>query len=146
MRRGRGLSARIDCVRRHARSCDVPLTYEESREAALYFNDRYRACETDCIAAEPVDIPLDPESVSTPTPTENTIMTSKALDITTKTLANGVDIATMSDGDIYNLIASQEAEIETLSKIVNMPKRLIAEIEKRKAGIDALVKHLDSKP
>lgn len=65
--------------------------------------------------------------------------------IETKTYVNGVDISTLDDGTVYNLIAAQESEIEALEKIKTKPKKLIAEIEKRKAGIAALVAYLDSK-
>ncbi len=71
--------------------------------------------------------------------------TTEIIKIETKTLVNGVDIATMENSQIYSLIASQEAEIAELEKIKNKPKKLKAEIEKRQEGIDALVAHLDSK-
>lgn len=65
--------------------------------------------------------------------------------IETKTLVNGVDVATMDDSEVYSLIRAQEALIEDLDKIKTKPKKLVAEIEKRKAGIQALVDYLDSK-
>ena len=65
--------------------------------------------------------------------------------IETKTYVNGVDVATMDDSEIYSLIAAQEAQVEELEKIKTKPKKLVAEIEKRKAGIQALVDYLDSK-
>lgn len=82
-----------------------------------------------------------------PQPTKETIMTAvtSIIDITTKTFANGLDISTMKDSDIYSMIASQEGEIEKLEAIKNKPKRLVAEIEKRKAGIKSLVDYLDSR-
>lgn len=70
---------------------------------------------------------------------------TEIITIETKTLINGVDITTFKDSEIYSLIAAQEAEIETLDKIKTKPKKLVAEIEKRKAGIEALVAYLDSK-
>jgi hypothetical protein len=51
----------------------------------------------------------------------------------------------MSNSEIFSLIAVQEAEIEALKKIKTQPKKLVAEIAKRQAGIEALVAHLDSK-
>lgn len=39
----------------------------------------------------------------------------------------------------------QEAQVEELEKIKTKPKKLVNEIEKRKAGIQALVDYLDSK-
>lgn len=68
-----------------------------------------------------------------------------AIKITTKTFAGNTDIAEMTDSQIYGLISMQEAEIKGLEAIENKPKRLVAEIEARKAGIAALVAHLDSK-
>lgn len=79
------------------------------------------------------------------THTKETTMTAPIIEVTTKTLINGIDIATMADSVIYSTIANQEAEIEKLEKIKNKPKRLVAEIEKRQAGIKALVDHLDGK-
>lgn len=70
---------------------------------------------------------------------------TEIIKIETKTFVNGVDISTLEDSAIYNLIANQESEIEQLDKIKTKPKKLVAEIEKRKAGIDALVAYLDSK-
>lgn len=82
--------------------------------------------------------------------TTRTIETTKdntmnSIAITTKTLVNGQDIAGLSDSQVYDMIAQQEAEIAKLSAIVNKPQRLVAEIDKRQAGISALVAHLDSK-
>lgn len=68
-----------------------------------------------------------------------------AIKITTKTFANGEDIATMADSDIYDLIARQEAAIKELEKIETKPKKLVAEITERREGITALVAYLDSK-
>ena len=83
----------------------------------------------------------------TSTPKEDPIMakTTTPIEVTTKTLVNGTDVSTMTDSEIYALIASEEALIEDLKKIKAQPKRLVAEIEKRQAGINALVAYLDSK-
>lgn len=83
---------------------------------------------------------------SQPAPQENTMTKSNIIEITTKTFLNGVDLATRPDAEIYDAIAQQEADIKTLEAINAKPKRLVAEIEKRKAGIAALVAFLDSKP
>lgn len=64
--------------------------------------------------------------------------------IETKTFVNGVDISSMEDAAIYQLIATQEAEIAELEKIQTKPKKLQAEIDKRRDGIKALVDYLDS--
>lgn len=81
------------------------------------------------------------------TPTYQEILMNKTdiIKIETKTYVNGTDVATLSDSEIYSLIAAQEAQVEELEKINTKPKKLVAEIEKRKAGIQALVDYLDSK-
>lgn len=87
-------------------------------------------------------------AVSQPTtPTYQEILMNKTdiIKIETKTYVNGTDVATLSDSEIYSLIAAQEAQVEELEKIKTKPKKLVAEIEKRKAGIQALVDYLDSK-
>ena len=106
---------------------------------------------------QPSDITADPCLYEFPKPThlseqslaainpKETTMTTPTIEITTKTLINGQDISAMSDSVIYSTIAAQEAEIEKLEKIKNKPKRLVAEIEKRQAGIKALVDFLDGK-
>jgi hypothetical protein len=81
--------------------------------------------------------------LTTPQPQPESIM-SKPITITTKTFANGTDISTMADAEVFNLIAEQEAEIEGLKKIKAQPKKLIDEIAKREAGIAALVTYLDN--
>jgi len=75
----------------------------------------------------------------------STLNTAAAIEITTKTLVNGTNVADLSDAAIYDLIAKQEAEIERLEAIKAKPKKLVAEIAKRREGIQALVNHLDSK-
>lgn len=80
--------------------------------------------------------------VPAPTPQEPTM--AKPIDITTKTLINGRDIKELSDSEVFQLIADEEARIAELEKIKAQPKKLVAEIEKRKAGIAALVAHLDA--
>ena len=120
----------------------------------------------DKIEVEPDPDPVNRDAEPTTSPTESAEHTDSAIShltavsnslkeilmnkteiitIETKTLINGVDITTFKDSEIYSLIAAQEAEIETLDKIKTKPKKLVAEIEKRKAGIEALVAYLDSK-
>jgi hypothetical protein len=72
---------------------------------------------------------------------ETTVNTIK---IETRTFVNNQDVATMSPAQIYDLIAKQEEAIEKLRAIKNKPLLLKQEIEDRQAGIDALVKHLDT--
>lgn len=80
----------------------------------------------------------------TPTPTPKETPVSKPIIITTTTFANSNDISKMADGEIFNMIAEQEAEIEALKKIKAQPKKLVEEIAKREAGIAALVAYLDN--
>lgn len=82
------------------------------------------------------------QAAKTSTPQEPTM--AKPIDITTKTLINGRDIKELSDSEVFQLIADEEARIAELEKIKAQPKKLVAEIEKRKAGIAALVAHLDA--
>lgn len=93
-------------------------------------------------ADDPKSAAAKPQPVSEPQPKEPTM---KHIEITTKTLVNGQDIANMEDAAIYDLIAQQEAHVESLNAIKNKPVRLQREIEKCEAGIQALVKFLDDK-
>lgn len=93
------------------------------------------------------EVVIDRAIPQSTTPTYQEILMNKTdiIKIETKTLVNGVDVATMDDSEVYSLIHAQEALIEDLDKIKAKPKKLVAEIEKRKAGIQALVDYLDSK-
>ena len=73
-------------------------------------------------------------------------MNTKPLTITTKTFTyvNGVDINNFTSAELYDLIAREEAQIRKLSDIHHKPVMLQQEIERRQAGIAALVAHLDS--
>jgi hypothetical protein len=86
----------------------------------------------------PKSTPVQPEP-------KETIMSAAPIAITTKTFVNGQDISSLSDAQVYELIAAEEAKIKDLAKIENKPKKLVTEIEKRMAGIQALVTYLDSK-
>jgi hypothetical protein len=61
---------------------------------------------------------------------------NKPITVTTITLVNGVDASKMTNAEIFDLI-------EALKKIKAQPKKLVAEIAEREAGIAALVAHLD---
>lgn len=99
---------------------------------------RYRVKPPNKMTVDELAVELTP----TPTPKETSV--SKPITITTTTFANGNDISKMADGEIFNMIAEQEAEIEALKKIKAQPKKLVEEIAKREAGIVALVAYLDS--
>lgn len=62
-----------------------------------------------------------------------------------QTLLNGHKIETYKDDAIYTMIAEAEAKITDLEKIQNKPKRLVKEIESRRADVQTLVDYLDSK-
>lgn len=115
---------------------------------------RYRWRPNDSGTSQPLSPTPDTSDLddilsTTPITETETIMTTitntAAIEITTKTLVNGLDISNFKDSEIYDLIAAQEAEIDKLDAIKTKPKKLVAEIEKRKAGIQALVDYLDSK-
>lgn len=83
--------------------------------------------------------------LSSTTTTTESITMIKPITITTKTFVGETDISTLADSTIYEMIAKEETNIRELEKLEAKPKRLLAEIDKRKAGITALVAHLDSK-
>ena len=62
-----------------------------------------------------------------------------------QTLLNGHKIETFSDDAIYNMILAAEGKVKELELIQNKPKRLVKEIESRKADIQTLVDYLDAK-
>lgn len=66
------------------------------------------------------------------------------LELTTRHFLNGRDVAELSIAQIYDVIAKAEIDIRDLEKIENKPKRLVKEIEKRKADLKALVDFLDA--
>ncbi len=123
------------------------LVNQSSTRPFTYPPERYRVKPIIHVPDCPIPIP-SPEylaewQASQSQPQPESIM-SKPITITTKTFANGTDISTMADAEVFNLIAEQEAEIEGLKKIKAQPKKLIDEIAKREAGIAALVAYLDS--
>lgn len=94
--------------------------------------------------SDPRPTPVDNDQPHQPPETPKEPIMSSPIQVTTKTLVNGQDVANMSDASIYELIAAQEAKIKELEAIENKPKKLTAEIAKRKEGIAALVAHLDA--
>lgn len=79
-------------------------------------------------------------------PKKETPVNTKPLTITTKTFTyiNGVNVDNFTSAELYDMIAREEAKIRTLEAIENKPVMLQQEIERRRAGIAALVAHLDS--
>lgn len=82
---------------------------------------------------------------STPTTPKEKVMNSTAIVVTSQVLLNGKPVDSLDDSTIFDVIRTQESEIEALKGIKAQPKRLVAEINKRQAGIDALVAYLDAK-
>lgn len=74
---------------------------------------------------------------------EDPMNAPQVLTVETRAFVNGVDVATLSNNSIFELIAQQEKAIEKLNEIKAKPKKLTDEIVKRQAGIAALVAHLD---
>lgn len=72
--------------------------------------------------------------------------TSTPITVTTQVLINGKLASQYSDADLFQSIAFQEKAIKELDGIENKPASLVDEIAARKAGIQALVTYLDSRP
>lgn len=66
------------------------------------------------------------------------------LELTTRHFLNGKDISEITLAQLYQTIGMAEQDIRELEKIENKPKRLVKEIEKRKADLKALVDFLDA--
>lgn len=95
--------------------------------------------------------PLAAETVAkmfeaTPVPSPTSTKEDSMLTIQTKTYVNGNEIDKLTDGQLFEMIAGQEREMKEMEAIINKPKKLVAELVKRQAGIDALVAFLDAKP
>ena len=91
-------------------------------------------------------IPKKDNTMSTPitiTKKDNTMSTP--ITITTKTLINDQDAARYTDAELYELIRKEEVKIEELGRIKNKPKKLVAEIESRTAGIQKLVEFMNNR-
>lgn len=84
-----------------------------------------------------------PETLPTPTPTEEISMTAPTIE--TKTFIAGREASTLSDEQIFSLIADLEAAADKLGKIRNKPKKLVANIEKVQADISKLVEYVDGR-
>lgn len=76
---------------------------------------------------------------------EHKAMNTTILTLTTKHYINGTDISTLSNSQLYQMIAQQEASIKDLEAITNKPNSLTKEIADRKASIDTLVAFLNDR-
>lgn len=70
---------------------------------------------------------------------------SQNLTLTTKHYLNGQDIETLSNAQLFDAIAKQEAAIESLQAIKKKPASLQREIKERQESIDKLVAFLDER-
>lgn len=87
-------------------------------------------------AESPKDVPISKNST---TKKENTMQ----LKLTTRHFLNGKDVADLHLSQIYEAISQAESQIRELEKIENKPKRLVKEIDQRRADLKALVEFLD---
>lgn len=67
------------------------------------------------------------------------------INLETPTFLNGKDIRNYSDAELFEIIRRDEAEIKNLMGIEAKPKALKDRINELQAGIDALVKFMDSR-
>ena len=145
----------------------IPGDFSKGDRESLrrYFNDRYGITTPLLPPAAQVEptydllAPEEPQEAQKPTAkaainyrTENVFYSlqghpamSQNLNLTTKHYLNGQDIETLSDATLFVLIQMQEAEVKNLLSITHKPKSLLAEIEKRQAGISALVAFMDER-
>lgn len=90
---------------------------------------------------DPLPLPITPKETIM-----NNAATSTPITVTTQVLINGRLASQYSDADLFQSIAFQEKAIKELDDIENKPTSLVDEIAARKAGIQALVTYLDSRP
>lgn len=90
---------------------------------------------------DPLPLPITPKETIM-----NNAATSTPITVTTQVLINGKLASQYSDADLFQSIAFQEKAIKELDDIENKPTSLVDEIAARKAGIQALVTYLDSRP
>ena len=91
---------------------------------------------------DPLPLPITPKE----TIMNNAAATSVSIIVTIQVLINGKLASQYSDADLFQSIAFQEKAIKELDGIENKPASLVDEIAARKAGIQALVTYLDSRP
>lgn len=121
-----------------------------------YFNDRYRRITLQDSAKPSYNL-LEPEPQEAQKPTAKAAYTYKTetlpehpamsqnLTLTTKHYLNGQDIETLSNAQLFDAIAKQEAAIENLQAIKKKPASLQREIKERQESIDKLVAFLDER-
>lgn len=133
----------------------VGVSREYRETLRLYFEDRYGLPTKTLNAVKPhpalhEEAP-QPTTVKVATQTQVTQpfpeykAMNAILTLTTKHYINGTDISSLSNSQIYNLIAQQEAAIKYLEAIANKPNSLTKEIADRKAGVQTLVDFLNDR-
>lgn len=80
-----------------------------------------------------------PERAKTLTPKDT------AMEIQNQTLVNGRNIKDMTDDQLFDLIAAEEAKIKALRAIENKPQKLKDRINKMQADIETLIKLIDER-
>ena len=80
-----------------------------------------------------------PEWAKTLTPKDTT------MEIQNQTLVNGRNIKDMTDDQLFDLIAAEEAKIKALRAIENKPQKLKDRINKMQADIETLIKLIDER-
>lgn len=130
---------------------------EEREEMRRYFEERYSLKPSYAVnargatrllgeLAQPAQPkpPTPTPTISTPTLKEHPAMTT-IITLTTKHYINGTEVSTLSNAQIFKLIADQEASIAELEAIKKKPQSLKKEIATRQASIDTLVAFLDER-
>lgn len=74
----------------------------------------------------------------------NTDKDTDTMQFTIQHLLNGRDIATMSDDEIFRVIAQTEAEIDKLDQIKSKPARLVKLIAQKRGDLEKLIAFLNA--
>ena len=126
-------------------------TPAEREEMRLYFEERYNLKPSNVFSDRSptnrlgeLTKPSPPPSTPAPALKEHPAM-STIITLTTKHYINGTEVSTLSNAQIFKLIADQEAAIKDLEAITNKPNSLTKEIADRKAGVQTLVDFLNDR-
>lgn len=148
----RGFTTWVDAreyVRKVGTDMAAPLALPERQHAV----DQLRATlglsgylqGTRVFPESPAETQPETASETQPETQKEIIMNTTTIEITTKHFINGREVSTMTDAEIYDMIAKQEADIERLDAIKTKPARLAKQIAGMQAGVKALVDFLDAK-
>lgn len=78
-------------------------------------------------------------------PLDSNIPKDTTMEIQNQTLVNGRNIKDMTDDQLFDLIAAEEAKIKALRAIENKPQKLKDRINKMQADIETLIKLIDER-